>query len=164
VVAAVVVEDVVTVVKLVSMDDCCSAGTVVILLTITMGVDDRIFADVEPASEDIFVLSDVITPCVVASDTNRVEPTDVSLADMSAEFVVACELIVAIIVDVIAPDAPVLTSTNVSLAEVRAASEDVASFGATVVMPLDVSSSAVDLSSVDVCVDVVDMTTVLASF
>ena len=53
---------------------------------------------------------------------------------------------------------------DVSLAEVGAVAEDVASFGATVVMPLDISSSAVDPFSVDDCRNVVEMIPVLASF
>ena len=96
-----------------SVDDCCSAGADDVLAAITVGVDDEISAAFETASEVICVRRDVITSCAVAFGTDKADPTDVSLADVSMKFVVACAFIMMILVDVIASGAPVLTSSVV---------------------------------------------------
>ena len=114
---AAMVEDAATPVEISSMDDglttaadCCSVGADVVLVAMTMDVDDVVTPDIEIASEDNCVPSDVITPSVVPFATDTLDSTNVSLADVSMESVVACALITAIIVDVIASGAPVLTS------------------------------------------------------
>ena len=92
---AAMVEDAATPVEILSMDDglttvadCSSAGADVVLVAMTMDVDDVVTPDIEIASEDNCVPSDVVTPSVVASDIDGVDSTDVSLVDVCMEFVV----------------------------------------------------------------------------
>ena len=100
-VVVVTVEDAGTILELVpvingltKVDDCCCADADVVLDGITMVVvDDAASVDVKTSSEELDVPSDVITPCVVPLDTDTVDSTDGSLADISVESVVASKQI-----------------------------------------------------------------------